>query len=282
MTNLKASLIATLTLLFLGPPNVAAAAAEPPYPVWWSESLELDSLDAIEARLERHIWPGDDEGLPLHKSEGGTRKEAPAITCNDLTRLTEVGYYATGSNNYRIQLYTLAYCGAIALLEQAAPAERSYLRDFVLDEQAVDYLPAMVDVSPSCDFLCRQRVANERRIPLSQFIPVFRVTALGGDRIEFRTIGAETNLSLLARGDFDGDGLDDMLVLSSGYATEGSGGWTETFLLTRDLPDAVLTVMDRDGRGCDRYLCDATYDDPEALRDTSGLSPLDGRCRGVP
>ncbi len=46
--------------------------AEPPYPIWWSPVLELDSLEAIDARLHRALWPGDDEGMTLYKQEGDT------------------------------------------------------------------------------------------------------------------------------------------------------------------------------------------------------------------
>ncbi len=43
-------------------PSIVVAAEDGPYPVWWSPALELDSLDAIDARLAREIWPGDSEG----------------------------------------------------------------------------------------------------------------------------------------------------------------------------------------------------------------------------
>ncbi len=36
-------------------PAIVAAAEDGPYPVWWSPMLELDSLDAIDARLERKL-----------------------------------------------------------------------------------------------------------------------------------------------------------------------------------------------------------------------------------
>jgi hypothetical protein len=44
-----------------------APAEEPPYPVWWSPVLELDSVEGIDARLHRALWPGDDEGMTLYK-----------------------------------------------------------------------------------------------------------------------------------------------------------------------------------------------------------------------
>jgi len=71
--------------------NGLAAADEPgskpPYPVWWSPVLELDSLEGIDARLRRALWPGNDEGMTVYKPEGDTRLEVQAKSCNELKRL---------------------------------------------------------------------------------------------------------------------------------------------------------------------------------------------------
>jgi hypothetical protein len=55
-----------------------ALAEEPPYPVWWSPVLELDSLEGIDARLHRALWPGNDEGMLLITTEDGIVSEASA------------------------------------------------------------------------------------------------------------------------------------------------------------------------------------------------------------
>ncbi len=75
-----------------------ASAEDGPYPVWWSPALELESLDAIDARLERAPWTYESEGMPLIKSEGDTRIEVWANSCNDLERLIEEGHSAAGSH----------------------------------------------------------------------------------------------------------------------------------------------------------------------------------------
>jgi hypothetical protein len=269
MRKVQHTILSALLLVLATSLSAAAAAEDGPFPVWWSPILELDSLDAIDARLARELWEGDSEGLPLIKSDGDTLTEVRAVNCVELERLAEEGYEGRGSHGYWLRQYQQAVCGAIALLKQAAPARESFLRDFRLDEDAIHVLPAMVDISPSCDMFCRQRVANERRIPLSVFEPVFRVTVTSDEEIEIRTVGFETDLTILARGDFNADGLDDMLVLASGGATEGTGAWADIFLLTREATGAVLTVLEEGTDVCAHYQCDATYDYPEALRETN-------------
>jgi hypothetical protein len=240
----------------------AASAAEGPFPVWWSPVLELDSLDAIDARLAREIWPGDPEGLPLAKTEGETRKEVPAFNCIELERWVGEGYSGIGSNGFGLQLYNQAFCRAIEMMRRAEPAERSFLRDFVLNEDAIDYLPVMVHITPSCDFLCEYLHANRQRIPLSRAIPDLEVGAIGPDEVEIRTTTLATRLSALARGDMNSDGLEDLLIFSNTHATEGTGGWLFVFLLTCEGPGAVLHVLESQKEYCPNEHCNGLKEDP--------------------
>jgi hypothetical protein len=245
-----------------------ALAEEPPYPVWWSPVLELDSVEGIDARLARHIWPGDDEGLALMKTEGGSIREASAVNCIELERWVAAGFYGIGTNGFGIQLYTQALCRGIEAMRRAQPAKKTYLRDFVLDEEAIHVLPAMVDISPSCDYRCRQWVANERRIPLSRFEPVINVTVASDEEIRIRTIDWGSIVTILGRGDFNGDGLDDLLVLINGGSMSGTWGGAGLYLLSRDAPGAVLFVAEELTNGCDDYQCQAEYDYPRILHVT--------------
>ncbi len=155
-----------------------ALAEEPPYPVWWSPVLELDSIEGIDARLHRALWPGNDEGMLLIKTEDGSVSETSAINCVELERLIEEGFHGAGSSARAVAQYHLSVCRAMELLKTAAPARQSFVRNFAFDLTTMDILPAMVDLSPSCDFLCREVVANERRIPLSRFHDILLVRRL--------------------------------------------------------------------------------------------------------
>ncbi len=259
-------------------PSIVAAAEDDPFPVWWSPVLELDSLDSIDARLERAVWKGDSGGMPLYKHDGDSydsdaRTEAWADSCNALMTLTEAGYEGLGSSGRKLEFLNLAYCRAIAMLKQAVPAHKSYLRHFVLNEGAIDYLPAMVFITLGCDYLCRQRLANERRIPLSRFENVLRIDSTNDIEMRIRTRAFESRISVLARGDFNADGLDEMLVVSNAHATEGRGSWTDLHLLTRDAPGAVLYVLNTSKTFCRDYQCDQTYDYPEVLSEPGAGRP---------
>ena len=69
MKTIKHSIIAAATVLVIGLSG-PATSEEGPFPVWWSPMLELESLDQIDARLERELWKGGSDGMPLFKHEG--------------------------------------------------------------------------------------------------------------------------------------------------------------------------------------------------------------------
>ncbi len=243
MGNLSTSMLAGALALGLSGP---ASADEGPYPVWWSPVLELESLDAIEARLAREMWKGDFEGMRLIKSDGDTLTEVRAVNCVDLERFVEKGYEGRGSHGYWLRQYQQAVCGAIALLKQAAPARESFLRDFQLDVETVNYLPAIVYLSPSCYLMCWDDAANELRVPLSRVHEILLVQIYNATEMIFWSFDWDIRLTILARADFNSDGLEDLLVLSSGGSISGTGASARTYILTRDTPNAVLHGLNFD------------------------------------
>jgi hypothetical protein len=262
------SIIAAVMALVIGLFG-PASADDGPFPVWWSPVLELDSLDQIDARLEREIWPDDPEGMPLYQYEGDTRLEVWAINCKELKRRSEEGYYGAGSHDRWVQKYHLSQCKAIEMLRSAAPASRSFVQDFTYDLESVNYLPAMVDLSPSCDFVCREVVANERRIPLSRFHDIRLVQILSEAEMKYWSEDWQIRVVKLAHGDLNQDGVEDLLVLSSGGSISGTGSWAELFLLTRFGPEEVLKIVNAEQYLCTGYQCHESYDYPDALRETN-------------
>lgn len=249
-------------------PTFASAAETEQYPIWWSPTLELESLDKIDERLDRPFWPHED-GLRIYKEvEGNYWKKVIATDCVELLGLSADGFYALENWDLYLQLFHAARCRAIHLLGAARPVERSYMRDFALTPETVEYLPAMINVAPGCARFCRHVAANANRVPMSQFEKVLGADVVPVDAdlstrdwsyltrpfLTVWTAGWEINLEIVGRGDFDGDGMDDILVLVNGAAMAGRQVAVNLFVLTREKTDAVLRVVDGDH---DRWILDA-------------------------
>jgi len=238
--------VAAIFLLLVG---AASAAESDPYPIWWSEKLRLESLERIEARLEEPFW--DNGGYTVSKGRGDARTETTVDNCNTRRHLFEEGYSAEAPERY-FEVYLWAMCDALDKLMTAKPADRSFVRNFVFDRNALDLLPAIVGGAESCGFLCRLKWANERgdtwtQLEDSLFKQHAREDISMSISGQTRSIEVEDDktatilfeyveeipveetkttiwsysvdrnpLEILAYGDFNEDGLEDMLMRRQG------------------------------------------------------------------
>ncbi len=279
----------------------AALSAEGPYPVKLNPRLGLESADtaAIDARLGGPLWPDWPEGwgLDLYKFSrdpwfsGNTPFEdlvidqALATNCIELKALTEAGYLGRYRNDRGVQQGLLKECEAIEMLRRVRPARISYVRDFVMSANAVDVLPVMLD-QPFGRQLCDEYAANQQGVPWSAFYRSVEVDVRDDYTIEVMaetqgpkmddpmmiSLGDQTWVKVMAWGDFNEDGVEDLLLLSRSTSVEWHGPerkpffarttWDEMYVVTRDAPGAVMRVINEE-----RYLT------PERLRSYSCSSP---------
>ncbi len=236
-------------------PIIAAAAEAEQYPIWWSPALELESLDKIDERLRRRLWPGDEYGLPMYRIVAGNEIRIEVENCVSLERRRAEGYDGVGNNNHKLAVYHTAWCDALRVLQAAKPAKDSYLRNFVMDADSVDYLPALLNIFDSCQRICRRYRANDIGIPLGRFEPEFDVEVVSQLEIKGRRDYSTFSVEIVGRADFDGDGLDDLLVIAGAGATEGTGGGTKLFVLGQQSSDGILRVLDAEQHLCPDYKC---------------------------
>jgi hypothetical protein len=133
--------------------------------------------------------------------------------------MLERGYRLTAG--HRSHVSVIADCRALELLRDVRDAKASHLRDFVLDEGAIELLPRdLWAVSADADASALE-ITDERTL-------------------ELRSVEGTRQIRFLAGGDFDGDGLDDVLVKQETFADSPEAA---VFVLTREAPDAPLRIV---------------------------------------
>ncbi len=258
-------LIMAAVALFLNALSSAPADSAEEIPIWWAPDIGLDSLEAVPNYLERPFFKNDSKGLPLRKREGGRSVEARAINCRDFSRLTGEGFYDVNPIRYFAAVMK-DFCEVARRLKEARPARASFVTSFRFDEAAPDYLPAMLDLGGSCEYACRLHIANAHRIPWSEFDTIEQVEAKGDHEVEIITAGSQNTVKLMARADFNGDGLEDLLVRTTGSARGGTLSASSLYVLSRDADDSVLFVLGPGAYLCPTYTCERQYGSPSALR----------------
>lgn len=215
------------------PVRAQDAAGDGPYPVWFAPGLGIQSLAEIPARLAEPF--PETERIQFERRRGNDLSVGPKFVwvgnCDEFMALDENRKYRANANNdlgirqsETAELHRIR-CYVWRALARARPATESFVRGFIMTEDALDFLPAMLD------YRCREGGsllrANREGVPHSQYsfvvygsLPEY-VNRLESDtRFVIATVidseaVSERHFSIAGRGDFDGDGEGDLLVLSS-------------------------------------------------------------------
>ena len=221
-----------------GTASAANEAAVGRYPVSWSAVLDLPSLADLDARLTRPFTE------PVELSRAGLVTQA--ANCRDLLALRAQGYQAEGGERgYALERYEGGRCLTLSHLQTAHPARMSYLDQFRLDASALGVLPPTIATSFSTLEAVAEHQAESRGESLSRYQPGLQTRTEGDVLLVISSDVWESRVEIYARGDFDGDALEDLLVAVNETATQGTFESTKLLLLTRKRPRGLLQTLER-------------------------------------
>lgn len=288
------AIAALFTLVLLCGP-AALAGEDAHYPVWWSPELGLESLDLIDYELADEFPRGEqfhlvtyglkrvytdaliDEAHPEQGYNWNVErinvKEQWIDNCASLFEWTGKGFRFDHDSPYWVHAFNMyalhsGECYALQALKQAKPATTSYVRNFAFDENAIDYIPAMIGMGWDCmglnEFLQANRdgVTWREIIPQSfngHELPVYVISVIDQktivvDRITEASdwapeiIDSSVRITIYGRGDFDGDDLDDLLIRREFSIIVDIGKlytrFSTVYVVTRREPNDALRVVD--------------------------------------
>ena len=187
-------------------------------------------VDDIEVRIQA---PGEDR---MHATLG---------SCSDYFAVADQRPRPIhGATTHVIFQARALHCQAARLAMAAQPATISHLRTLAFDEGLPDHLPwqvAMIISSSEHQQIARERPKATWRAAL--FSPLTTFSPCGTHCGVYAEPGQTQSVWLLARGDFDGDGIEDVLLQSSDAAIGGSYQAVRMFVLTRRQPGARIELV---------------------------------------
>jgi hypothetical protein len=185
------------------------AHAAQTFPVAWYGGVfvldPVDSQQALRAQLSQPLA----QVFALEAPDG----EAVRIrTCQDLFAADARGLDRTGSDHVAYRYQALS-CYAARAIAGARASTRSSLRDFALDRASVQQLPAGLWLALSAADRAKAAVAGARFGDLVGEA-TYQTTATAASRqvMVDAADGRTQAIAWVARGDFDGDGGEDLLL----------------------------------------------------------------------
>ncbi len=126
----------------------------------------------------------------------------------------------------------LMRCRAIALAVEMTPSTISYLKDVSLSKAAVSNLPAAMAFIPSIS----QQASIDADVSLKSLNDVTQITGftqVSVYQVELQIKGGSQNMVVLAKGDTNGDQIEDLLLQVINATQGGTYRATHLFILSR-------------------------------------------------
>ena len=216
----------------------AAQVGKSGYAVQYNSRLNLSSASEIGQRLHAAFAEGtahpagvDDCVQMLAKcgpsSQGNCNGGSPHLSDRDFQALKA----------------TLADCLILSELQHAIPATSSHVAELKWDEHVLPLLPPQFAIDVSAESLRKAEAAATRGLSWPDIDKSLTASAEGPDQIKVEGDGFRERLILWGRGDFNGDGMEDLLVQSLDTLTEGTYRNTRLFILTRKSAGGKLFIV---------------------------------------
>ena len=233
---MRAAHLSCLSMLILlaGTASAAPARGEP-IPVRFGPASGVKDAAELEKELAAPL------DMRVHVRVKGQRDPRRVRTCAELAGGLPGSPEPDDVVDFRPMVSRRVHCRALLWLREARPARASFLGPLPLTVPGVGALPAALrfwilppgEKPPAGLVTWKDADPSLRAHPRASRPPELMVLSDHYEAI----------VSVYARGDFDGDGLEDTLIARDAFPIGGSYQDTSIFLITRRAPKAPLTVI---------------------------------------
>lgn len=217
--------------------------------VYISPRLGVSSLEAIgEAVTELFSDPFK---VTIHRN--GKKLEGVIASCQNYIEQSDATLDAGTNQENQILQSMGVRCLALYKLATVKQAKKSLI-PAQLDSMTVAQFPPQVAILVADDEIQRAEVAAARGQSLADFEKGVTVRAGRAkdtkvkpgrhDQLAVFGHGWLADLTIYARGDFDGDGFEDILLRRDGRVSVGTYGTSDLFVLTRTKSEGPLRVLE--------------------------------------
>jgi hypothetical protein len=215
------------------------------YPVRWYGSFKhRATLNDIDKTLKAP-W---DSAFKVYKYDNKKSKQKKFIkvcNCKDFF----LAYYKgmeplNGQNDYYVYLSNGLDCFAAQAILKAKPSDYSYIEGLKIDRYIARCLPSEMSLVFSPENETELKLTKNKRKSWAEYDEI-----TGGmekdDAVELFAKHSGHRVEKLATGDFNEDGIEDIMLLVNHWPKEGSAHTTDLYVISRLGKNEPLIVLDK-------------------------------------
>ena len=235
---------------------VSIGQTSPLLPIRWTTAIALRDLSELanpEPLLNRPISfsaPTRADRFTMVDPRG---KAGQVKTIGDYLRLKSQGYRAKGASDSVLEISAKAQLYPLIYLHRATGAKQSFVGDFdITARPPLTNLLATLGPVLAADqaMAAGRRVAGSRgsgsrsRLENELLAPSARVSVIDKNTIRITGRSAEVRLALLAWGDFNHGGFEEVLISATAFDRAGTARYFALAVLTRATKSGPLMLVD--------------------------------------
>jgi len=210
---------------FFNPNNQSASFFEKPF----AFNSESDFI-----AVQKKTW---EYGTDLKHKKSGNKT---ATNCQALKKLLKEGYTAAKEYEYGFVNVRALICSMWKELETFKPYSVSYMNDLSLNKNFATKAPARFALLISDEEIKKAESAKSWN-NVSQIKKVDPVNDM--QSIYYDNTGGIQRLTLMAKGDYNGDGIEDWLLFMENSVEEGSYSTEYVYIITRTKADGPIILL---------------------------------------
>lgn len=227
-------------LAFAAGSSPSPPPAQASLPVHWTATLGPPDRAALQAALGKPpLGLRADDALDNHDGKGVNH---PIRSCDAYQRALKAGWSAENNAQMATEGFFIKGCDLPQLILAAKPSRVSYVGSLKLDAAALDVLPPSVEALNYDED--GMKAAEAKGQSVRQFDPALKVEKAEGLHLVVANDDSRYDLEIVGYGDFNGDGIEDLLLFQASYATQGTMHVYAPLILTRTRPSGVLHEID--------------------------------------
>ncbi len=177
----------------------------------------------------------DELGMPwsmkISVKQISGKKTREVDSCNSILAAYNDDFQPVSPSHHTPYQYALMRCRAITIAVEMVPSNISHLNSS-LDKIAISELPTamafIVSKSQRSSIL-----ANASLKTLNEVTPITEFTQVNDSEFELQAVGGSQTMVVLAKGDTDGDQIEDLLMQVTNATEGGSYRATRLFVLSK-------------------------------------------------
>lgn len=223
-------LILILILIFFLP-----TMASDLIPVKWrttnSVFKDLKSLSELPELMKKNLDPVN---LIKENPDKKTFDDKIATNCPQYNELKAQGYGPNTNADIAMEGFFILSCDPIQWLSKMKPSKKSFLKNYSFSKKSLKEIPpSLGGIGGDSSYKAALEKALSQGKSWSGFDPSMKVKKVSSDRLDIANKSEKIIFQVLASGDFNDDGLEDLILSVATYAIGGTYHAYEAAIVTR-------------------------------------------------